>query len=367
MFIAQLHSGYDYDLLGIDDRLRLPIIGAVICDESELDKLMPHIISYEPDEEIELSYVKPSLIPVQIVPKSNGVQAFVKRVGADRSSQSLGKALSDRTDINLFVVDSGISKRAEINLVGGYNSSGGDVNAYHDNNGHGTHVAGIAGATFGVAPGVRLWAMKVTSDNGIGSLMTILKALDWILKGKDKVWKGYGIVNVSMSGGLNKYVDQAVEKLCKAGVIVCVAAGNFGIDASFSSPARVSDAITVGATCDKNYSSFADYSNHGSSIDILAPGSNIYSLYRSGYAILSGTSMSCPVVSATVALMLSSGRDIPKGEQLVKEVKASLIRFSSLSSSLNYDKTMTNNPRITLTEKAKRSGTTNVSVKAGCF
>lgn len=297
----------------------------------------------------------------------------LKRVSADRSSQRCGALpISSRTDINVFVVDTGINKLTSLNLVGGFSATGSDH--FTDTTGHGTHVAGIIGGydqltgITGIVPGVRLWSVKITDNTNSGLLNSLLKGLNWILQGKNTIWKGYGIVNVSLAGGSNQYIDDMMNKLAKEGIIVCASAGNFSGNANNYSPAHCKSVITVGATYQPDYNSFAIFSNHGSAVDILAPGSDIYSLYTTdNYSSMSGTSMACPIVTGTVALMLSSKQFTETGENLVKRIKTELIEASSSVLSKNYDNTMTENKRIAMHERLRAMGTPDVCVKAGCF
>lgn len=354
--------------------IQLGIIDAVICDTAHLEK--HQIKDYEPDQPIDLCYSLERRVLTRqqmlCVPKPH-LSSYLRRISADRSSQKLNQTpIGTRTDINVFVVDTGINKLPGLNVVGGYSVC--NDNCYLDSNGHGTHIAGIIGGydqltgLMGVVPGVRLWSVKITNNSGLGMLNSILRGLDWIYQNKDKVWHGHGIVNISMAGGINKYLDEAVTKLTQTGIIVCAAAGNFGGNADNYSPAHCPDVITVGATYQADYSAFAIYSNHGRVIDILAPGSDIYSLYDSNnYAIMSGTSMACPVVTGTVALMLSS-RNIPgTGSDFVKRVKAELLNAAYPIQSKNADNTITNNNRIAMNDRIRNLGTTDVCVKAGCF
>lgn len=303
-------------------------------------------------------------------------QPFIRRIGADHSSQRSGNgsgSLAGRADINVFVVDTGIARHPDLNVFAGRNFTTSDVNAWQDGNGHGTHVAGIIGAldngsgVVGVAPGVRLWAMKVLGNNGSGSTSAIISALNWILNGRGRIWAGRAIVNMSLGGGAFSPLDTAVNNLINNGIVVCVAAGNSSVNAINTSPARVANAITVGATApNPNYNSLASYSNFGSIVDILAPGSDIISTYlNGGYANLSGTSMATPVVAGTVAL-LTSVLALPGGNTLtyVNNVRNKIINTSALVNPRNWDGTIGNNARILV---PSTKPTTTISVWAGSF
>jgi subtilisin family serine protease len=178
-----------------------------------------------------------------------------------------------------------------------------------DCNGHGTHVAGTVGGTLhGVAKAVSLVAVRVLGCNGSGTNAGVIAGVDWVANNHVKP----AVANMSLGGGASTTLDNAVKNAIAQGVPFAVAAGNgniFGIaqNACNSSPARVPEAITVGATekTDKK----ASYSNFGTCVDIFAPGSGITSAwYTSPTATntISGTSMASPHVAGVAALYLQS-------------------------------------------------------------
>lgn len=172
-----------------------------------------------------------------------------------------------------------------------------------DCNGHGTHVAGIiGGTTYGVAKSVSLRAYRVLNCEGSGSLSGALAALDSI--GND----GYrpAIVNMSLGGEPSDALDTAVREAIASGLTFVVAAGNSLSDASNFSPARVSEAVTVGATDVNDIRGW--FSNYGPSLDLFAPGVNILSAWftsDSATMAVSGTSMAAPHVTGVAAMYLS--------------------------------------------------------------
>lgn len=321
---------------------------------------------------------------VQVISNSNlssqPIGAFIKRIGGKNSSMIVGDgngSLANRNDINVFIVDTGISQHPDLNVIGGRNFTTTDPNIWQDFNGHGTHVSGIVGAydnsygIAGVAPGVRLWAIKALGDDGSGLLSNIISALNWILSIKDTIWSGYGIINMSIAGPVSNTLDDAVDVLINNGIPVCVSAGNSNTNAINFSPGRLDNAITVGATgINPYYDTLAYYSNYGSVLDILAPGSNIYSTYLNGsYTFLSGTSMAAPVVTGTIAVMLSttSPSSTPTSITFSNDVRTALVNASSLVSCNCYDGTIGSNPVINLPGVAITAGTPNISVWVGSF
>lgn len=350
--------------------------------KEELDDFIQNnsdvIEEYYPDMYVNTQVIGEAEI-YDFLPLSQSVPPFINRVGANGSSQRSGDGqnpngnhLASKADINVFVLDTGISVHSDLNVVGGRNFTNTNVNDWTDRNGHGTHVAGIIGARdnnigiVGIAPGVRLWAIKVLSDNGGGSISGIINALNWIVQNKGTIWIGNGIINMSLGGGISTALDSAVNNIINLGLPVVVAAGNSSIDANLSSPARVPNAITVGATSPSpSYNQLANYSNYGSVVDILAPGTNILSTYPGNrYATLSGTSMACPVVAGTLALLFSTNNISGSGLQYVNNIRNKIVSDSSLTNPLFYNGTRGSNPRVAI---PFGKPTTNVSVWTGSY
>ena len=173
---------------------------------------------------------------------------------------------------------------------------------------HGTHVAGlIGGSRAGVNKNARLISVQVLNDNGYGSWAEILKGLDWIVR-HDK-----GIINISIGGPRNRVVNDAIESAAKRGWKIVVAAGNDHMDACNYSPASAHSAVTVGAYGQNNR--WAQFSNHGKCVDLLAPGLEIASsLPNNKYGYMSGTSMASPIVAGVWSLFPGwSADELKKG------------------------------------------------------
>ncbi|GAA2511302.1 S8 family peptidase [Pilimelia columellifera] len=212
--------------------------------------------------------------------------------------------------VHAYVVDTGI--RTTHTDFGGRAVSGTDVvdndGDAADCHGHGTHVAGtLGGAAYGVAKTTTLVGVRTLDCEGKGTTSQFVAGIDWVIANAKKP----AVANMSLGGPASTTVDDAVKKLIAAGVTAAVAAGNGGprgimdVACKFS-PARVPDAITVGATDHKDR--MGDFSNYGSCVDILAPGINIVSATSAddtAIKTLTGTSMATPHVAGAAALLLS--------------------------------------------------------------
>jgi subtilisin family serine protease len=213
-------------------------------------------------------------------------------------------------NVNVYIIDTGINLNH--NDFGGRAVSGYDAvdgGSADDCNGHGTHVAGtVAGSSYGVAKGARIYAVRVLNCSGSGTTAQVVAGIDWVTANAVRP----AVANMSLGGSANSSIDTAVNNSIAAGITYAVAAGNGNIlgvrqDACNYSPARVPNAITVGAT--QNNDAAASFSNYGTCVDILAPGVNITSAwYTSNTATntISGTSMASPHVAGAAALVLSA-------------------------------------------------------------
>ena len=285
--------------------------------------------------------------------------------------------------ITVAVVDSGVSMHRDLmkplrynNKI--YNPRGRLVawtdkvngrNYFYDDNGHGTHVAGIIGGYgggtngfAGIAPACKFVGIKVLDVRGNGRLQNVLAGLQWILDNRDRY--NIRIVNISVGTSVDKKCDEEsvlvkkVDELWDSGLIVLAAAGNNGPEpGSIGAPGISRKIITVGAydeksAANRNYMDQSekqsdhhnrsdqnkynylpqDYSGRGPTTacvikpDIVAPGSSILSCNNrrgrySGYSVKSGTSMSTPVVSGAIAVLLSYNDMISDNKLTNKDVK----------------------------------------------
>ena len=270
----------------------------------------------------------------------------IDRVEADQSSTNAGDG-SGAVDADIAIIDTGIYKHKDLEISGGHNCVGKHKRAYTDRNGHGTHVAGTAAAedndsgVVGVAPGARLWAVKVLNRHGSGSFSSVICGVDWVT-GKAGTIE---VANMSLGatvpgtddgdcGWIGNRAARALHRaICKsvdAGVFYAVAAGNDSHDFLTDVPAAFDQVLTVTAmsdfngqpgggalpTCrpdnaDDTAATFSNYTTVGSSDEshtIAAPGVCIKSTWKGGgYKTISGTSMATPHITGTAALCIWSG------------------------------------------------------------
>jgi subtilisin family serine protease len=212
----------------------------------------------------------------------------------------------DGANVTAYILDTGIrtshtefGNRASI----GYDAIGDGQNG-NDCHGHGTHVAGTVGGTeYGVAKAASLKAVRVLNCSGSGTWSQVIAGIDWVASNHVKP----AVANMSLGGGANSAVNQAVANAVTAGVTFAVAAGNNNANACNYSPASTPSAITVGSTTSTDVRS--SFSNYGTCVDVFAPGSNITSAWytsNTATAALNGTSMASPHVAGVAALYLSA-------------------------------------------------------------
>lgn len=198
-------------------------------------------------------------------------------------------------EVNVVVIDTGVDgEHPELAGVyaGGYDFFTG-LNVQKDVNGHGTHVAGTIAAAdnesgvVGVSPNVRLWAVKVLADDGIGSTESVIGGIDWVVKKKQELG-GNWIANLSLSSSeASPGEKEAFDRAAAAGVLVFAAAGNASTPVTARPvhfPAAYASVYAVGATTPEF--ARARFSNQGPELDFVAPGTEVISTVPRGSSFL---------------------------------------------------------------------------------
>ncbi len=226
---------------------------------------------------------------------------------ADTPLSTTYNYISMGAGVTAYIIDTGIL--IGHNEFGGRASSGFDAvdgGDADDCNGHGTHVAGTVGGTmYGVAKGVNLVAVRVLNCSGSGSNSGVIAGINWVTS--DHQPGAPAVANMSLGGGFSSALNAAVTASIADGVTYAVAAGNSNANACNYSPSSTATALTVGATTSTDAE--ASYSNTGTCVDVLAPGSSITSAWISNSTAtntISGTSMASPHVAGAAARYLST-------------------------------------------------------------
>ena len=236
--------------------------------------------------------------------------------------------------VRVAVLDTGIDQDhidLKDAIVGSKDFTGDGI---EDRNGHGTHCAGVIAARandagfIGAAPKSELLVAKVMGNDGNGSFEWITGGINWAVE------KGAHIISMSISGPTtSNLLYTAVHRALEKGVFLICAAGNEGslYQNSIGYPGRYGSVISV-ASHDENGNP-SGFSSQGGEIDIMAPGSRIWSTYKDGgYAELSGTSMATPFVAGLSALILSKHVKDPGSKTPVEnneDLRNHLLRMAS--------------------------------------
>jgi hypothetical protein len=262
------------------------------------------IIKFKGNENIE--FIEPDYQMEALEVTEETVPWGINKVNApmSHSSNITGKG------IKVAVFDTGISKHTDLTINGGISFIEGE--GYSDENGHGTHVAGIIASMLndkgivGVSPNVELYSVKVLDSYGQGSYSSIIDGIEWAID------NNINIINMSFGSSYHsKILEEAINLATSHGILIVASAGNNGKDTenSLVYPAKFDNVISVGAVDENN--GRALFSSVGPELDLVAPGVNIYStLNKENYGDKSGTSMAAPHVVGVAALLWGKNPEI---------------------------------------------------------
>jgi subtilisin family serine protease len=276
----------------------------------------------------------------------------INRIDADLSSTTAGDGSDSISNVNAYIIDTGIYKHGDLNVVKHVNFTGGKNRKNRKNtdcHGHGTHVAGTVAAkdnssyVVGAAPGAPLTGVKVLGCNGSGTTSRVIKGIDWVTANADVNGPDNelgtsddkpAVANMSLGGGASRALDDAVRRSARSGIFYAVAAGNNGKNACNYSPARAgtdNGVMTVAAT--NSSDAETSWSNYGSCVDLWAPGASILSTKRGGgTTTMSGTSMASPHGAGGGALYLSKNTT-----KIPAEVESALKSAATTTSNKSKD------------------------------
>ena len=316
LFYEQILSETDSELLHVYNHA-ITGFAIKIHDKTILDLLSEHpLVEYIGQDKIIHAFLDHGS---QILPLS------VDRVDGDLSSINDKKG---KVNADIAVLDTGIDLNHEdLNVVQDQTFVSGTGTA-DDDHGHGTHIAGIAAAEdneigiVGIAPGARLWAVKVLESSGFGDISTLVKGIDYVTENSDKIDVAVASLGCECESiALHQAITNAVE----SGITFVVASGNNGKNANTFTPANHPSVISVSAIVDSDGKcggdgpqtpygkddSLASFSNYGSVVDIAAPGVEIFSTFKSNsYSTMTGTSMAAPHVAGAAALYISTHSNV---------------------------------------------------------
>jgi len=324
----------DYIVVMKDDFLSSAhsLAGKVQSEGATVEHIFDHVLSgfsvNVPNDEVletimqnpNVDYIQPD-VKVKVFAQS--LPTGIDRIDGDLSATKSGDG-SGSVNADIAILDTGIDlNHPDLNVYKQVTFVPGTSNA-NDDDGHGTAVAGVAAAkdnsqgVVGVAPGARLWAIKVLDSNGMGSSSDIIKGIDYATEHANEI----DVVNLSFGAvGKNDALHNAIIRSVEAGVTYAAAAGNEGMDASNVFPASYPEVIAVSAIVDTDGKcggisptgttagkddTLASFSNYGPVVDLAAPGVLVKTTtIGDSYMSFSGTSAATALVTGAVALYKS--------------------------------------------------------------
>ena len=362
---AQLLHTYRHALRGYSAKLSVAGLRAVKAD--------PRVESVTQDTTFRVTFASAKQPPPPPPPPEGGaLPTGVNRIDADLRFDAFDDVVTE-SDVDVAVVDTGVQvNHPDLNVVGGVNCLGTAVSSdgtYGDEYGHGTHVAGIVGArddrngVVGVAPGARIWSVRVAGPGGLGTQSTQLCGLDWVTANGPAL--GIETANASMAlvgkaddgncgYSANDIMHKAICRSTAAGMDWVFAAGNGGGDYKMVAGASYNEVLAVTSVADANgtpggggsfgcsvdkgtmddkhaISSNYAVSTGDQSHTIAGPGVCIQSTWiGSTWATKTGTSMAAPHVAATLALCIRSGECAGTPADNIQEMRWDAAAYNQL-------------------------------------
>ena len=349
-------------------------------------------------EDPRVRYVAPDRM---LEAQAQAIPTGIKRIGANQNAIADIDGKDDaRVNVDVAVIDTGVDythpdlnvhRRVNCVPLGENSKTEGELKncieeSGTDGTGHGTHVAGTIGGidnsegVVGVAPGARLWAVRVINNGGGAAQAWVVAGVDWVTAHSSEI----EVANMSLGAwdvpqpALEASINASVE----TGVVYAVSAGNDSNNASFASPAKNPNVITVSALADYdgllgsqasplidggeeicqkpdqlyNFGeddTLAWFSNHGNTVELAAPGVCVLSTWPGGkYAYSSGTSMASPHVAGAAALLASQSN--PNSKKDVEAIRQQLIDAGNQSwvDIYSYWNSQLDSPSLKHTEEA---------------
>ncbi len=310
----------------------LPLINAAACVFPEEDQAMALLARHGEVKWIEDDTVF-AIVDTPAPDVKKCVRCFgVKRPGFSTQTTPWGVTKIDAPTVwaratgkgvRVGVVDTGVNMShpdLAVNVKTGFDAIS-ETEGVEDDNGHGTHVAGIIAAldngfgVVGVAPEAHICAVKSFDSKGKGMASDIIQGIAWCID------QGVSIINMSFGTvDSGKALELAISKAAEAGILLVAASGNTGGQNTVLYPARDPHVVAVAASTQDDQ--IAAFSSSGPEVDITGPGTDIYSTYAGQrYKTLTGTSMACPHVTGVAALVLSAvpGLSAKEVEELICE------------------------------------------------
>lgn len=293
-------------------------------------------------------------------PNDNGGQYFQFKIARGLGISNLLPKSGSLQSVIVAVLDTGVSDNSEMNSPGlilvGKSFTTEDLETNYDDvgfslssaDGHGTGVAGIIaapdgnGGIVGVAPGSHILPVKVCNKRNRCEPIPIIRGMCYVIDQKNREKLDIKVINASFGGNVgSENIKSVYQVASQSGIVVVASAGNNGLDTvlrdrphypayySREIPGMISVGSIVSSGGDNAYGALSRFSNTGNSysgrwIDVFAPGEGVYTLSKTGYAALDGTSFAAPWVSGTAAILAAI-----KPSATPAEIKTAIVRSTS--------------------------------------